>query len=135
MRIMQHLRNSLLRSEIISHLTVPSVRPAINHLPWRRGISRSLMGAPALLFLFLAVATAFSGSATWRLDPVDPNCNDCWTPNSPENWTPATVPDAPEDTATFDVSNITGVGISGIDIEVNGIVFNAGASPFTIAVA
>jgi hypothetical protein len=40
----------------------------------------------------------------------------------------------PDDTATFGVSNGTDIEINSWDIEVNGIVFNAGASAFTIAV-
>jgi trimeric autotransporter adhesin len=37
MRIMQHLRNSFLRSEIITHLTIPSVRTSTNRSPLRLG--------------------------------------------------------------------------------------------------
>src|SRR5439155_16275992 len=42
------------------------------------------------------------------------------------------VPNGPSDTATFALSNTTGVSLSA-DTEVNGIVFNPGASAFTIA--
>ena len=42
-----------------------------------------------------------------------------------------TVPNGPSDTATFALSNTTGVSLSA-DTEVNGIVFNAGANSFTI---
>ena len=38
---------------------------------------------------------AFAGSATWNSNPVS---ND-W--NTAANWTPATVPNGPEDIATF----------------------------------
>ena len=44
---------------------------------------------------------------------------------------PNTVPDSPDDTATFEFSNKTGVSLSA-STTVNGIVFNAGASAFTI---
>ena len=43
---------------------------------------------------------------------------------------PATVPNGAADTATFAFSNIRNVFFAA-DTEVNGIVFNAGASPFT----
>ncbi|HEY2714577.1 MAG TPA: autotransporter-associated beta strand repeat-containing protein [Chthoniobacterales bacterium] len=68
-----------------------------------------------------------AGSATWNLNPTS---ND-W--NTAANWTPATVPNGPSDTATFGLSNITGVGISAAT-EVNTIAFGAGASPFTIGI-
>ena len=46
------------------------------------------------------------------------------------------MPNGPADTATFDVSNVTAVevGYEDINLEVNGIVFNAGANPFTLIV-
>ena len=51
------------------------------------------------------------------------------------NWTPATVPNGPADTATFGVSNQTNVVLpESQSVELNQIVFDAGASPFTIAV-
>src|SRR5439155_25305608 len=82
-----------------------------------------------LLFLLSAGGTAFAGSATWNLSPTSGN----W--ETATNWTPATVPNGPDDTATFGVSDTTSVSVSaGDDIEVNGIVFNPGASPFTFTV-
>jgi autotransporter-associated beta strand protein len=68
-----------------------------------------------------------AASATWNLNPI----NSDW--NTAANWTPATVPNGPDDIATFDVSNTTSI-LSG-NVEVNGIVFNPGASPFTITTA
>jgi len=80
------------------------------------------------LFLILASATAFAGSATWNLNPTSGD----W--NTAVNWTPATVPSEPADTATFGVSNITNISNDTLhDIEIDGIVFNPGASAFTIA--
>jgi len=78
------------------------------------------------MLLFLAATNAFAGSATWNLNPT----SNSWF--SASNWTPATIPDGPADTATFAISNITNVDLEEGDIEVNGIIFNAGASPFTI---
>ena len=49
------------------------------------------------------------------------------------NWTPATVPNGPNDTATFATSNIRFVAPEGAT-QVNGIVFNPGAlSHYSIA--
>jgi hypothetical protein len=64
-------------------------------------------------------------SATWKASPATGD----W--NTASNWTPATIPNGPSDTATFASSNTTGVSLSA-STEVNGIVFNAGASAFTI---
>src|SRR5262249_4773685 len=47
------------------------------------------------------------------------------------NWTPITVPNGPDDVATFAVSNTTDITV-GISTEVNSIVFNPGASAYTI---
>jgi autotransporter-associated beta strand protein len=85
---------------------------------------RSLLPAIALLAVAIA-STAFAGSATWKTSPATGN----W--NTVTNWTAGGPPNGPSDTATFAVSNKTGVSLSA-DTEVNGIVFNAGASAFTI---
>jgi len=71
---------------------------------------------------------ALAGSATWNLDPIS---ND-WS--TAVNWTPATVPNGPNDTATFEQSNQTNIKIPGAT-ELNGIVFNPGASAFTLSPA
>ena len=70
---------------------------------------------------------------TARRGPVASDyCDDCWLDEF--NWTPDTIPNGPADTATFDVSNVTGIGVYD-DVEVNGIVFTPGASAFTIYIA
>src|SRR5262245_24176310 len=70
-----------------------------------------------------------AGSATWNLDPPDSS----W--NIATDWTPATVPNDPGDTATFGVSNQTDILVEAANpLEVNGVVFDAGASGFTIRV-
>ncbi|MGH8092884.1 MAG: autotransporter-associated beta strand repeat-containing protein, partial [Chthoniobacterales bacterium] len=75
---------------------------------------------------FLSAASAArAGSATWNLNPT----NSDW--NTATNWTPNTVPDGPADTATFDLSNTAAVAFSATT-EVNGIVFDSGASSYTI---
>jgi autotransporter-associated beta strand protein len=114
---MQHLC-SLLRSEIrkIIPLHLRLCPPAY------------FLAAAILMLLLAAAGTAFAGSATWNLNPTD----GVW--NTATNWTPPTVPNGPADTATFGVSNTTDIENNSTgDIEVNGIVFNAGASAFTIA--
>ena len=84
-----------------------------------------LLSALVLLFSFQA---SRAGSATWNLNPTSGD----W--NTATNWTPAIVPNGPADTATFGVSNITGVGAFDFfsAVEVNGIVFDPGASAYTI---
>ena len=76
---------------------------------------------------FLAFGTAtFAGSALWDSAPTTTD----W--NTATNWTPETVPNGPSDIATFDVSNTTAISVSVDQTEVDGIVFNAVASPYTI---
>ena len=96
----------------------------------RKGI-RPDLGMKLFATLLLILATVFAvhsyaGSATWNIDANTGNWND------PLNWTPATVPNGPDDVATFDVSNTTSI-LSGTE-EVSGILFNPGASAFTITV-
>jgi len=77
------------------------------------------------ILTFFAVGSVFAGSGSWLTMPVNGN----W--NSAPNWTPTTVPNGPSDTATFDSSTVTDISTSA-DTEVHGIVFNPGASAFTI---
>jgi hypothetical protein len=75
--------------------------------------------------MFCAATAAFARSATWKVSPNSGN----W--NTAAKWTPATIPNGAADTATFVISNTSLVSFAA-DTEVNGIVFNAGASPFTL---
>ncbi|MBA3964110.1 MAG: autotransporter-associated beta strand repeat-containing protein, partial [Chthoniobacterales bacterium] len=88
-----------------------------------------LTGSVALLCLLSLsfVPSASAGSATWKLNPR----NTIWS--QPANWTPATVPNGPDDIATFGQSTKTTIG--GSPITVNGIVFAPGASAYTMAFA
>jgi len=87
---------------------------------------RSLLSILLVTVLsFLVTQAVFAGSATWNLNPTSGD----W--NTALNWTPATVPNGPADTATFDLSSITDVTVS-TSTTVDGIVFNSGASAFTI---
>src|SRR5690348_15254875 len=72
-----------------------------------------------------ALSAIYAGSATWNLNPTTGD----W--NSAANWTPATVPNAASDTATFDVSNTTDVLLSA-GITLNGIVYTPAASAFSV---
>ena len=86
--------------------------------------------SPALLLpliLCLSVSGATAGSATWKAQPA-PDRN--W--NTPANWTPNTVPNGPTDIATVGFSDKS-PSIYG-NIELDGIVFNPGASPLKIDV-
>ncbi len=98
-------------------------RNAANILDARLRVRASLL-ATATVLLSAPTAT-FAGSATWDLNPGSGD----W--NTAGNWTPMTVPNASTDTATFGLSNITNVSLSA-NSEVNGIIFDPGASVYTI---
>ena len=86
-----------------------------------------LPSVAAMLTLGLATASSsFAGNATWLASPA----NTDW--NSAANWTAGGPPNGSTNTATFATSNIKRPVISATT-EVNGIVFNPGASAFTIA--
>jgi hypothetical protein len=87
--------------------------------------------AAALRFslIFLVSAVAYADSAQWNLNPT----SDDW--NIADNWMPMTVPNGPEDIATFSLSNTTNVSISE-DTEVTGIIFTSAATnPYSITVS
>jgi autotransporter-associated beta strand protein len=77
---------------------------------------------PTLLLSF-SLQSIHAGSATWSLNPTD----DFWF--TPTNWTPNTVPNGTNDTATFDVSNVT--NITANSYTVSEMIFNPGASAYT----
>jgi autotransporter-associated beta strand protein len=79
----------------------------------------------APLTILIGTHAAFAGSATWNLNPTSGD----WLTSA--NWTPATVPNGPADIATFAASSVNNVSLSA-NAEVSGIVFNSGASGFTI---
>jgi autotransporter-associated beta strand protein len=92
----------------------------------KKNLGFIVSGAAFLTLLLATTSSSFAGSSTWKTTPVDTN----W--NSASNWIASGPPNGPADTATFATSNIRGPVISQTT-EVNGIVFNAGASPFTIS--
>jgi len=67
------------------------------------------------IFLFAGIQLTYAGSATWRADAQ----NRRWVNSS--NWTPATVPNGPADTATFGKSSATVVALSRGSIELDRI--------------
>src|SRR5215510_3254627 len=92
-----------------------------------RSIARAFLpSAAAILTLLLSTASSsFAGSATWKANAA----NTDW--NSAANWIANGPPNGPADTATFGTSNVKRPVISQTT-EVNAIVFNPGASAFTI---
>jgi len=92
--------------------------------------SRLPLGALlSAICLVLSLESNYAGSATWDLNPT----NGDW--NTAANWTPATVPNGPSDTATFDVSNVTTIMLPVAvvtGIEVDSLVFDTGASAYTV---
>ena len=92
------------------------------------------MKSPILSFAIIltlslgALNAVYADSATWSTNPIS---ND-W--NIAANWTPNTVPNGPDDVATFGLSHHTGVFVS-TDTELNELIFSAGANPFTINAA
>lgn len=97
-------------------LGVPSPRPRLR-LP--------LLFVTAVMLLLSTASSTFADSATWKANASFAN----W--NRAENWNPETIPNGPSDIAIFATSSRTVVSISA-NTEVNGIVFGAGANPFTI---
>ena len=89
-------------------------------------ISRQSLAVLASALLLAAPHHSLAGSATWALDP-EPSV--VWS--DALNWTPNTVPNGPEDTATFSVSNAPYPFIIA-NIEVSSLIFDAGASAFSI---
>lgn len=91
-----------------------------------RLLLRPLFCSSALLFLVFALDVQ-AGSATWKTQPAPERD---WS--TPANWTPKTVPNGPTDVATFGLSDKS----PNIDvaIELDELVFNPGASLFTINV-
>src|SRR5439155_25019215 len=82
-----------------------------------------LLTGATTLSLFLSLATAHAGSATWNLNPT----NGDW--NTFTNWTPETVPNSETDVATCGQSSVTDIGLS--QIEVGSVIFTPEASSYT----
>ena len=87
-------------------------------------MNKLIATAIASVLISLLSTIARAGSSIWDHNPGSSD----W--NMAMDWTPATVPNGPSDTAFFDLSNTTQLSISA-NTEVNGIVFdsNAGLNP------
>src|SRR5690349_7589918 len=76
---------------------------------------------PVICLLSCLIAGhSFAGSATWSANPVSGD----W--NTAANWTPQTVPNGPNDVATFANSNVTRISFSA-NTEIGQIIFASGA--------
>ena len=103
---------------------------AVNNMSlpsWKSLLASRLQSVSTILAFVLATTTSsFAGSATWKANAGN---GEWFTAN---NWVQGTIPNAPGDMATFASSNRTSIDIP-FDVAVNGIMFNPGASAFTIA--
>ena len=81
----------------------------------------------AVCFGFIAILSAEAGSATWKPHPHIPY----W--NQTASWDPETVPNGPNDIATFALSFRLNVSVTSSE-SVNGIVFTPDASVYEIIV-
>src|SRR5438046_2462531 len=99
------------------------LRTATPEFRFRTKLIAPVVGCGLMLFL---AGFAQAESATWKRNPHSGD----W--NTKTNWTPARVPNGPADTASFALSNTTGLSISA-NTEVNGITFTSTATnPYTI---
>ena len=107
--------------------SIPQSVPAGSPLtpPRKHVLAASLMATIGATLLSFSAQTTQAGSATWLANPATNH----W--NNANNWTSGGPPNGPNDIATFATSNTTGI-IHTADVEVSGIVFNSGASAFTI---
>jgi autotransporter-associated beta strand protein len=88
-------------------------------------MNKNIFAGLVTITLLLGLHSTRGGSATWSVDPISSD----W--NTATNWTPATVPNGPVDTATFLASNTTAIALSA-NVEVDSLLFDSGASSFTI---
>jgi len=79
-----------------------------------------------VIALIISSQPSWAGSATWSNSASSSD----W--NTAINWVPITVPNGPADIASFSSSAQTNVSLS-TDTEVNAIMFDPGASAFTIS--
>jgi autotransporter-associated beta strand protein len=85
-----------------------------------------ILSCSMVLTLWLgALSAVYADSATWTMNPMSGD----W--NTAANWTPNTVPNGPNDTATFAISNSPTIRLSAAT-DVKEIVFASGAGAFSI---
>ncbi len=85
------------------------------------------------IVLFACSASGQAGSATWNAKSMDNH----WS--TAKNWTPATVPNGEDDIATFGLSKIARLVLTGPTddfavVDLASLVFVAGASSYTLTV-
>lgn len=95
----------------------------INLLSFRSSLPLRIIGALCAGVL----STSRADTATWLANPIDGD----W--NNSANWTTGGPPNGPLDVASFSISNQTAIALSA-NTEVNGILFENGASAYTITV-
>jgi autotransporter-associated beta strand protein len=104
------------------------MKPSVPSLSFRNPVrTRDLCVVVIALALLAPLYGARAGSATWKASPP----NGDW--NTATNWNPATIPNEASDIATFRSSSITNVLVSA-NVDVDSVVFDSGASAFTIRV-
>jgi autotransporter-associated beta strand protein len=87
---------------------------------------KSVVAIAAALLFAAAQQQIVASSATWSANPTSGD----W--NTAENWMPATIPNGTSDIATFGQSAVTNLSINTTSVSVDSIVYEAGASPYTI---
>ncbi len=91
-------------------------------------ILRALLLTLLSALFLLASPAVRAGSATWNFNQTTGE----W--ESPDNWTPATVPNGPDDVATFSASDRKQVRLSS-SVTVSSILFTPDATPYNITVS
>ena len=104
-----------------AHTDNPIAPPSVS---LRSRLGDFLVVAAAILLLLTSARGNAGILAEWQANPLNGN----W--NNSANWSPA-APNGPSDSAFFEPSSITNVSISA-NTEVASIVFDSGASAFTI---
>ena len=99
-----------------------AARPRVETEPMQPCSFRRRAGCVSVLLLVLSLRTVSGNSAAWNINPPT---ND-W--NTKTNRTPNTVPNSPEDVATFDLTAMT-LPIIHSDIELDTLFFTANALP------
>jgi hypothetical protein len=93
----------------------------------RRFPSTFLAGLGSALLLAITPTDGQAGSSTWNLSPISTD----W--NTAANWNPATVPNGPNDIASFGFSNQPAVVLSA-NTSVSSLIYNADAISYNTTV-
>src|SRR3954468_2129575 len=96
--------------------------------PFSTRQARTALRALVLASLVQGGVLCAQSLRTWESAPVSSD----W--NTAANWNPADVPDAPNETALFGASTVTGVSLSG-DVFLDHLEFGASAPAYVIHTA